>query len=32
MTNIKPDLTEEEIGRLRHSADVLKGVIAQVNI
>lgn len=32
MSNITPDLTEEEIGRLRHSADVLKDVISQVNI
>ncbi len=31
-SNIKPDLTEEEVKKLQHSADVLKGVIAQVNI
>ena len=32
MSNIKPELTEEEIVKLRHSADVLKEVIAQVKI
>jgi L-lactate dehydrogenase len=32
MSNIKPELTEEEVAKLRHSADVLKSVIAQVNI
>ena len=29
---ILPELTEEEVGKLRHSADVLKEVIAQVDI
>lgn len=30
--NVLPKLTEDELAKLRHSADVLKGVIAQVNI
>ena len=32
MSNIKPALTEEEVAKLQHSANVLKDVIAQVNI
>ena len=30
--NVLVDLTEEEIAKLRHSADTLKGIIAQVEI
>jgi len=32
MSNIKPKLTEEEVAKLQHSANVLKDVISQVNI
>jgi len=31
-SNIKPNLTEEEVAKLQHSANVLKEVIAQVQI
>ncbi len=31
-SNIKPNLTEEEVAKLRHSAEVLKDVISQVQI
>lgn len=30
--NVLPEMTEEEVAKLRHSADVLKGVIKQVEI
>jgi len=30
--NVQPTLTEEEVGKLRNSANVLKNVIAQVNL
>ena len=32
MSNIMPKMTEEEVAKLQHSAQVLKDVIAQVNI
>ena len=30
--NVLPPLTEEEVAKLRHSADVLKNVIKQINL
>ena len=30
--NVLPAMTEQELEKLQHSADVLKGVIKQVNI